>query len=78
VTDLFSKRHFEWLARFAAANLSPPQVARLADELTATNAAFKRTRFLAAVEAARAPDVVSVRTGSRIGVGTRSPLGPVL
>lgn len=57
---LFERRHFEWLAAFAGSNLTPAQCERLASNLASTNAGFKRSRFLAAVEKARAPDVCRV------------------
>ena len=58
---LFQRRHFEWLARWAAANLTPLQADRLARDLAGTNAGFKLSRFAAAVEKARAPDVGTLR-----------------
>lgn len=55
MTTLFEARHFNWLARWAGAVLTPAQTQHLADSLCSTNGNFKRDRFAAAVEKARAP-----------------------
>lgn len=60
MTALFEKRHFDWLAAWAGANLTPAHCARLADALCSTNPQFKRQQFLDAVERSRAPVVERV------------------
>lgn len=65
MTTLFERRHFEWLAAFAGARLTPSQIKHLCDELPATNPGFMRDSFLRAVERTRAPDVVSCKKPAR-------------
>lgn len=48
--SLFQKRHYEWLARFADANLSEQQCRKLAEELARDNSRFDRGKFLAACD----------------------------
>lgn len=57
---LFEKLHFDWLAAWAGANLTPMHCARLADALCSTNPQFKRQQFLDAVERSREPVVERV------------------
>lgn len=54
---MFTQRHFIWLAKFAAAHLTPDQTRRLADELAREAPRFKHAYFLDYVERQRAPPV---------------------
>ena len=51
---LFSKRHYEWLARWAGENLTEQQYAALAEKLWHTNSNFIPARFMAACDLAAA------------------------
>lgn len=46
MSQLFNKRHYEWLADFARAYLNASQKLELADRLRSTNNGFNRDRFL--------------------------------
>ncbi len=47
-TPLFSKRHYEWLARWAGENLSQEQTFGLSCDLSRTSEAFKHETFMRA------------------------------
>jgi len=47
---MFTRRHYEWLARWARDNLTDAQKAALASALRSTNPAFKIDRFLKAAD----------------------------
>lgn len=52
--SIFERRHYNWLAQFAAAELQEREQQALIRELSSENSRFKPARFTAAVNKARA------------------------
>ncbi len=50
---LFSKRHYEWLARFAAQDMCSDAFYALADALEEDNDRFDRGKFIATIQGLR-------------------------
>ena len=58
---MFNKRHYDWLAHWAADTLSPAQVAALASALGRDNPRFNSDRFIEAVcRSAGSPVIINL------------------